>query len=251
MAGLENEHIFGLHLRESATDGSDFSNADADYRRVFLGEDGQLHAKDASGTVTDLGGAGGGSSSFPTVVQIAVGSNAVTSQTISAAASGNRLILVTNATTGQVTSPTCTNVTWTQLVTFTSAGGSFYAIWVGVVAGGSSGTSITMTKAGSFNSVAVLEITDAVTPTAGQTATANGSATAIGASLASTTLGHLVVAGGGSDNTTIASTTHLSIPTVGLAYGPVTALVGYSLGQKLYGQRGGDGTGSVLIVEVT
>lgn len=49
--------IFGMTIRESADDGSDFTNPDADYRRVFLGEDGQWHAKDSAGTVTTLGGA--------------------------------------------------------------------------------------------------------------------------------------------------------------------------------------------------
>jgi hypothetical protein len=44
-------------IRESADDGSDFTNPDADYRRLFLGEDGQLHVKDSAGTVTGIGGA--------------------------------------------------------------------------------------------------------------------------------------------------------------------------------------------------
>lgn len=52
--------IYGIHIRESATDGSDFSNAAADYRVLFLGEDGLLHVKDSSGTVTDPFSAGGG-----------------------------------------------------------------------------------------------------------------------------------------------------------------------------------------------
>lgn len=57
------EKIFGVKIRESANDGSDFSNPDADYRMLFLGEDGLLHVKDSSGTVTSpysssaLGGA--------------------------------------------------------------------------------------------------------------------------------------------------------------------------------------------------
>jgi hypothetical protein len=46
--------LFGMTIRESATDGSDFTNPDADYRRLFLGEDGQLHLKDSAGAVTDL-----------------------------------------------------------------------------------------------------------------------------------------------------------------------------------------------------
>jgi hypothetical protein len=50
------EKLFGITIRESATDGSDFTNPDADYRRLFLGEDGQLHVKDSAGSVTDIGG---------------------------------------------------------------------------------------------------------------------------------------------------------------------------------------------------
>lgn len=50
------DKIFGIKIRESADDGSDFSNPDADYRMLFLGEDGDLHLKDSSGTVTDIGG---------------------------------------------------------------------------------------------------------------------------------------------------------------------------------------------------
>ena len=49
------EKLFGITIRESATDGSDFTNPDADYRRLFLGEDGQLHVKDSAGAVTDIG----------------------------------------------------------------------------------------------------------------------------------------------------------------------------------------------------
>jgi hypothetical protein len=52
MAGPENEHIYGVQLRESANDGSDFTNADTDYRKLFLGEDGLLHVKDSAGAVT-------------------------------------------------------------------------------------------------------------------------------------------------------------------------------------------------------
>lgn len=63
MAGPESEHIYGIQLRESANDGSDFSNGDTDYRVVFLGEDGLLHAKDSAGTVTSL--SGGNYSSVP------------------------------------------------------------------------------------------------------------------------------------------------------------------------------------------
>lgn len=46
-------NLFGMTIRESANDGSDFTNPDADYRRLFLGEDGLLHVKDSAGTVTN------------------------------------------------------------------------------------------------------------------------------------------------------------------------------------------------------
>jgi hypothetical protein len=63
------EKLFGITIRESANDGSDFTNPDADYRRLFLGEDGQLHVKDSAGAVTDIGtatGGGGGRGEFAT-----------------------------------------------------------------------------------------------------------------------------------------------------------------------------------------
>jgi len=59
--------LFGMTIRESADDGSDFTNPGADYRRLFLGEDGQLHVKDSSGTVTTVG------SGAPTTLDYLVG----------------------------------------------------------------------------------------------------------------------------------------------------------------------------------
>ena len=52
--------LFGVTIRESANDGSDFTNPSADYRRLFLGEDGLLHVKDSAGTVTNPFTTGGG-----------------------------------------------------------------------------------------------------------------------------------------------------------------------------------------------
>jgi hypothetical protein len=58
MTKISDALTHGLTVRESATDGSDFTNPIADYRRLFLGEDGQLHVKDSAGAVTDIGVAG-------------------------------------------------------------------------------------------------------------------------------------------------------------------------------------------------
>ena len=54
MGALESNttNIYGIHIRESANDGSDFSNAASDYRVLFVGEDGLFHLKDSAGTVT-------------------------------------------------------------------------------------------------------------------------------------------------------------------------------------------------------
>lgn len=59
MAGFSTNKVFGIYLRESADDGSDFGTPAADYRFVYLGEDGNWHAKDASNVVTTLGGGAG------------------------------------------------------------------------------------------------------------------------------------------------------------------------------------------------
>ena len=75
-------------LQEAADDGSDFSNPSADYRVVFLGEDGSLHAKDSSGTVTALGGTGIAESLLDAQGDIIVASAADTAARLALGASG-------------------------------------------------------------------------------------------------------------------------------------------------------------------
>jgi hypothetical protein len=98
--------LFGMTIRESANDGSDFTNPDADYRRLFLGEDGALHLKDSAGTVTDVAGASGiapalldakgdliAASAADTAARLAVGTN------------GHVLVAASGETTGLKWSP--------------------------------------------------------------------------------------------------------------------------------------------------
>ena len=59
MGLIHEDKTYALKIRESADDGSDFSSPEADYRMLFLGEDGFLHVKDSAGTVTDAYEAGG------------------------------------------------------------------------------------------------------------------------------------------------------------------------------------------------
>jgi len=54
MKGSENPFP-SVNMEEILSDGSTLSNADADFRRLFLGEDGALHLKDAAGAVTSVG----------------------------------------------------------------------------------------------------------------------------------------------------------------------------------------------------
>jgi hypothetical protein len=56
MGAIHDEKTYGLTIRESANDGSDFTNPDADYRRLFLGEDGSLYTRDSAGTVAAVAG---------------------------------------------------------------------------------------------------------------------------------------------------------------------------------------------------
>jgi hypothetical protein len=227
---------------------------------VTLETEGSLYiVRSAANTyrlgATGGGGGGGGGLTVPSVVQAASNGTSATTITIAAAASGNRLIMITNSTTGQITAPTCTNVTWTQIKTLSSTGSSFYAIWVGVVAGGSSGTTITVTKPGTFNTMTVLEIKDALTPTAGVSTAvseaANTSAIVNVTVLTGHTAGHLVCFAGGQDNTATAGRIFPSVPCVGVHEGIDQIVVGYCLSTNIACQYFSTATGALLIAEIT
>jgi hypothetical protein len=90
----------GIVIRESATDGSDFSNPAADYRRLFLGEDGQLHVKDSAGAVTDIGSGSGNVATdaiWDAAGDLAVGSGANTAAKLAIGAAGGAVSSVNGA----------------------------------------------------------------------------------------------------------------------------------------------------------
>jgi hypothetical protein len=97
MAGgvFSSAKLNGMTIRESATDGSDFTNPDADYRRLFLGEDGQLHVKDSAGAVTDIAGSGNVATDaiWDAAGDLAVGSGANTAARLAAGAAGGVLAM--------------------------------------------------------------------------------------------------------------------------------------------------------------
>ena len=205
LKGSENPFPHVL-LEEVATDGSDTGTPAADFRHLFLGEDGALHLKDSAAAVTDVGGAGAvaaedvsiadagtyytgtdveaalqeigadiaglgaGGGAVPAIVQFATNSASTTSLavTIAAAASGQRLIVCIGSNARDVNTPTCTNVTFTEVGTGNFSTTMYVSIYVGVVAGGASGTSVTITATGAnFIEADVYEVSDVLTPTAG------------------------------------------------------------------------------------
>jgi hypothetical protein len=90
--------LYGMTIRESANDGSDFTNPAADYRRLFLGEDGILHLKDSAGTVTDLAaGAVATDAIWDAAGDLAVGSGANTAARLAIGAVGGALTRINGA----------------------------------------------------------------------------------------------------------------------------------------------------------
>jgi hypothetical protein len=204
--------------------------------------------------IAALGGGGGGGLAIPDVIQCKAAGNAATSIAIAAAAAGHALIMLTNSSTGQVTGPACTNVTWTA-VKQVNDGTGFLTIWVGIVAGGASGTSVTMTKPGSFNTVLLLEVADTLTPTMG----ANGSlvisplnGTVNVLRVAAPTTGRLVVFASGTGNTTIGQDIRPSVPTSGQPYGVGNAMaLGYATSAALLVGAGSQAGHILMIAELT
>lgn len=111
---------------------------------------------------------------LPQIVQAASNSASTTSLavTIAAAASGQRLVVCIGSNARDVNAPTCTNVTFTKMGAGAAFSTTMYVnVYVGVVAGGSSGTSVTITATGSnFIEADVYEVSDPLTPTAGTSA---------------------------------------------------------------------------------
>ena len=112
----------------------------------------------------------GGTLSTPTVVQKKFSTGVNTTNPVLTLAStptnGNRIILGLNFVGRGATGVSSTNTTWTQMIVGNDAT-SYYEVWVGVAAA-SAGTIITVTTGSSnYASLVAMEITDALTPTAG------------------------------------------------------------------------------------
>jgi hypothetical protein len=125
MTKISDALTFGLTIRESADDGSDFTNPAADYRRLFLGEDGQLHVKDSAGAVTDIGaGSVATDAIWDAKGDIAVATAANTAQKLTVGATDGHVLTIDAAqTTGlKWAAAAAGGITRTTLGTLTDGG---------------------------------------------------------------------------------------------------------------------------------
>ena len=123
------------------------------------------------------GGGGGGAGCVDVlgyVAQTYTSTNAL-AITIPAQAAGTRILVAVGTRSNDVTSLSCTNVTWTEVKGWNSSTTTYLSLYVGVVAGGSSGTTITVNVGGTnyvFGTAVFLG--DALTPTTGDDASYTG-----------------------------------------------------------------------------
>lgn len=144
--------------------------------------DGATVTDDGGGqvTVAVTGGPGGGAHA-PSLDRWHIGAFSSTTShvtTITAAAVGQRMIVAVGSYNRDVTGVSCTNVTFTEVLAANQSTSAYVSVYVGVVAGGASGTSVTVT-AGSADQIftTVIIVDDALTPTAVDSASvANASA---------------------------------------------------------------------------
>lgn len=115
MAAIENEKIYALKIRESANDGSDFGTPDADYRFLFVGEDGDIHLKDPADAVTDFP-AGGATGAPDDATYLVTSSNAgLSAEVVVTAQAGGNVPQVVRKTGGQSVNASTTLVNVTDL----------------------------------------------------------------------------------------------------------------------------------------
>ena len=141
--------------------------------RIYAKTDGRIYSKDDAGTEYgpfDEAGSGGLTSLAPGVTAFN-GTGAISTVTLgSAPASGDSVILACDFySTGGASGISSTNTTWTKVIGPTTRSSAYFEVWVGVVAGGSGGTTITITHSNSNCSARALVIPVTLTPTVGET----------------------------------------------------------------------------------
>jgi hypothetical protein len=208
-------------------------------------------------TATWASPTGGGAATAPDVqgfVYQGVTNGTSHAITIPAQASGGRIVVVTSSYGRDVDSVACSNVTFTEVLTATFGSSAYLTAHVGVVSGGSSGTTITVTCTGSNFIIAdCYLIADTLTPTAGASATlTNTSALAVAGTaigpVASSPGDFFIIAAATSDATTglldmYANAAILQCPK-GAANAALVSAIGRASGDSVIGYYQGGGSGA-------
>jgi len=133
---------------------------------------------DAAITAAAGGGGGGGVGAIDCKGWVApsYSSTNAFAITIPAQASGTRILLAVGTRSNDVTSVTCTNVTWSEVKGWNSSTNTYLSIYVGV-ATGTTGTTITVNVGGTnYVFATAVFLGDALTPTTGADASFTGTA---------------------------------------------------------------------------
>lgn len=146
---------------DSATEGTADTYARGDHKHGMPADPG--------------GGGGGGAIDCKGWVAQTYSSTNALAITIAAQAAGTRILVAVGTRNNDVTSLSCTNVTWTEVKGWASGTSTYLSIYVGVVAGGSSGTTITVNVGGTnYVFATAVFLGDALTPTTGADASYTG-----------------------------------------------------------------------------
>lgn len=228
----------------------------ASHQRMYIRtSDHTLVTVNSSGTVTAVGAAAAFAPGVKAFYAQTATNGTSNATTISAASSGDRIIVVVSSRSRDVNTPTCTNTTFTEVLAVNFSTTIYLSVYVGVVAGGASGTTVTVTATGSFFIIQdVYVVADALTPTAGTPASlTNTSASAV----ANTMIGPItcsvgdffVFAATDDDGTTSITTVTTSSPTFSNTLGTNVALrsaIGRAGGTSVVGYYIGGTAGSDL-----
>lgn len=143
--------------------------------RLAAGSEGDVLTIDSGAVAWAVPAGGSVPNLIPTVEQyVANGTGGATSLacTISAAAVGKRIIVLAASNARDINTPTCTNTTFTEVGATNFSTTIYVSVYVGVVSGSPSGTSVAITATGS--NVLFMDtwvVADTLTPTGGSAVT--------------------------------------------------------------------------------
>lgn len=201
--------------------------------------------------------AGGSGAGGPDIAGYAVypfTSTNAASLTIASQASGRRILLVVTTRANDVTSVSCTNVTWTEVKGWNQSTNTYVSVYVGVVSGGASGTTITINVGGTnYVFATAVYLGNALTPTTGADTSYTGTVTTgrkVAMTIATTPGDIVVMVYGTNDASGAISNMEMSCPFLWIADDSLCGqhlLVGMAAADHVTGWYDG-GNGSNVVV---